>query len=161
MTIQFNKCCSTLFMPMRPKAANERSGVKPEMAIMTYHRKAATQIYLSRVAGFFFLSFVPARLACRSGAKIPSRLSESDPPASRCLPARASQWQAGEALRAGGGRAETEKKKRKSCRSSKSCQIRKSLLIIEFLRRRNMGCPGYNCKKFSSQLAFQWYPCNL
>ena len=43
---------------MPPKAANEMAGVKPEMSIMTHHRKAATQIYLSRVAGFFFLSFV-------------------------------------------------------------------------------------------------------
>jgi hypothetical protein len=51
---------------MPPKAANERFGAKPEMGIMTYHRKAATQIYLSRAAGFFFLSFVPARLALRS-----------------------------------------------------------------------------------------------
>jgi len=42
---------------MPPKAANEMAGVKPEMSIMTHHRKAATQIYLSRVAGFFFLSF--------------------------------------------------------------------------------------------------------
>ncbi len=44
--------------PMPPKAAREGSRVKPEMSTMTYHRKAATQIYLSRVAGFFFLSFV-------------------------------------------------------------------------------------------------------
>jgi len=43
---------------MPPKAANERSGDKPEMSIMTHHRKAATKIYLSRVAGLFFLSFV-------------------------------------------------------------------------------------------------------
>jgi len=43
---------------MPPKAANEMAGVKPEMSIMTHHRKAATQIYLSRVAGLFFLSFV-------------------------------------------------------------------------------------------------------
>jgi heptosyltransferase-3 len=35
------------------------------------------------------------------------------------------------------GQAETEKKKRKSFRSSKSCQIRKCPLISEFLRRNN------------------------
>jgi len=35
-------------------------------------------------------------------------LGASLPPASRCLPARALQWQAGEALRAGGGQAQIE-----------------------------------------------------
>jgi hypothetical protein len=42
-------------MPL--KAAGESSGVKPEMDIMALHRKCPTQFYLSRVAGFFFLSF--------------------------------------------------------------------------------------------------------
>jgi len=37
---------------MPPKAAHESSGVKPEMSNMTNHRKAATQIHFSRVAGF-------------------------------------------------------------------------------------------------------------
>ena len=60
---------------MPPKAAREGSRDKPEMGIMAHHRKAATQIYRSRVAGFLpremcnlfhwggFLSFFPARLA--------------------------------------------------------------------------------------------------
>jgi len=48
------------------KAAPESSRVKPEMSSMTHHRNAATQMYLSRGAGFFFLSFVPARLASES-----------------------------------------------------------------------------------------------
>jgi hypothetical protein len=34
-----------------------------------------------------------------------NRVKDFDLPASRCLPARALQWQAGEALRAGGGQA--------------------------------------------------------
>jgi len=42
---------------MPPKTAREGSRDKPEMGIMPHHRKAATQIYLSRVAGSFFLSF--------------------------------------------------------------------------------------------------------
>jgi len=48
---------------MPPKAAHESSRVKPEMSSMTHHRNAATQMYFARGAGFFFLSFVPARLA--------------------------------------------------------------------------------------------------
>jgi hypothetical protein len=43
---------------MPPQAAHESSGVKPEMSSMTNHRKAATQKYFSRGAGFLFLSFV-------------------------------------------------------------------------------------------------------
>jgi len=42
---------------MLPKAANKRSSVKPEMDIMSLHRKCRTRFYLSHVAGFFFLSF--------------------------------------------------------------------------------------------------------
>jgi len=42
---------------MPPKAAREGSRVKPEMSIMTHHRKCTTRFHLSRVAGFFFLSF--------------------------------------------------------------------------------------------------------
>ena len=34
---------------MPPKAANERSGDKAKMSIMTHHKKTATKIYLSRV----------------------------------------------------------------------------------------------------------------
>jgi len=74
---------------MPSQAAYESSGVKPEMSRMTNHKKAETQIYFSRAAGCFFLSFVR----------------------------------------------ELRKRKTKSSRSSKSCQIRKSPSIIEFLRR--------------------------
>ncbi len=42
---------------MPPKAAREGSRDKPEMGIMALHRKCTTQFHLSRVAGFFFLSF--------------------------------------------------------------------------------------------------------
>jgi len=44
------------------------SRVKPEMSSMTNHRNATTQMYFSRGAGFFFLGFVPARLASESVA---------------------------------------------------------------------------------------------
>ena len=89
---------------MPPRAANERSEVKPKMSIMTHHRKAATKIYLSRVAGFLpremcnlfhwgvFLSF----------------------------------W----------------KKLRKRKKSFRSSQIRKSPLIIKFLRRIRVNSNG-------------------
>jgi len=43
---------------MPPKAANESSRVNPAMSSMANHRNATTQIYFSRVAGCFFLSFV-------------------------------------------------------------------------------------------------------
>jgi signal peptidase II len=74
---------------MPPKAANKKYGLKPEIGSSTRHRNAATRVYFSRVAGFFFLSFFR----------------------------------------------KLRKKKIKSCISSKSCQIRKTPLTIEFLRR--------------------------
>jgi len=37
---------------MPPKAARESSGDKPEMGIMSIHRKCTTRFYLSRLAGF-------------------------------------------------------------------------------------------------------------
>jgi len=37
--------------PMPPKAAREGSRVKPEIGIMTVHRKYTTRFHLSRVAG--------------------------------------------------------------------------------------------------------------
>jgi hypothetical protein len=42
-------------MPL--KAAREGSRVKPEMGITARHRKCRIEFYLSRIAGFFFLSF--------------------------------------------------------------------------------------------------------
>jgi uncharacterized membrane protein len=41
---------------MPPKAA-KKPMVKPEISIITKHRKAATRNYLSRIAGFLVLSF--------------------------------------------------------------------------------------------------------
>ncbi len=93
---------------MPPKAAREGSRVKPEMSIMTHHRKCTTR----------FLSLP------RSGILLSQFLQE------------------------------TEKKKRKSNRSSKSCQIRKTPLITKFLSSCPLegitGLKSHNATKFES-----------
>ena len=42
---------------MPPKAARESSRVKPKVGIVAGNGQGAHQVYLSRIAGFVFLSF--------------------------------------------------------------------------------------------------------